>query len=138
MIESDKILEKLNAVSKDTLMGHLSIEYIEVGDHFLVARMPVNNTTRQPMGILHGGAALALSESVGSALSAISIDLLHFDVKGMEINANHIRSVKDGYVTAYAKFLHKGKLTHIVEIKVLNQHSKLVTICRLTNVIIEK
>lgn len=94
MINKKDKLQLLNKISIDTLMEHLGITYTEVGEDYLVAEMPVTSKHYQPMRILHGGASLALAESVGSALSVINVDLDRYDVKGMEINANHIRSIK--------------------------------------------
>ncbi len=138
MINKEEKLQVLNKISTDTLMEHLGITYTEVGEDYLVAEMPVTSKHYQPMRILHGGATLALAESVGSALSVINVDLDSFDVKGMEINANHIRSIKNGILRAKAKFIHKGRTSHIVEINVLNEKDKLISICRLTNVVLKK
>ncbi|MDQ2177261.1 PaaI family thioesterase [Marinifilum sp. D714] len=138
MIKNTEALESLNKMCSETLMEHLGITYTEVGEDYLVAEMEVTSNHWQPMKILHGGATLALAESVGSALSVIHTDLKNYDVKGMEINANHIRSLRKGKITAKAKFVHKGKMTHIVEVNVLNEKEKLVSICRITNVIIKK
>ena len=118
MINKEEKLLHLNKICSDTLMEHLGIKYTEVGEDYLVAEMPVTSKHYQPMRILHGGATLALAESVGSALSVIHVDLDRFDVKGMEINANHIRSIKKGTLKAKAKFIHKGRTSHIVEINI--------------------
>ncbi len=131
-------LDALNKMCSDTLMEHLGIIYTEVGQNYLVAEMPVTSKHWQPMRILHGGATLALAESVGSALSVIKTDMEQYDVKGMEINANHIRSIKTGTITAKAHFIHKGSLTHIVEVNILNEQGKLISVCRITNVILKK
>ncbi|WP_421919970.1 PaaI family thioesterase [Marinifilum sp.] len=138
MIKNTEALATLNQMCSETLMEHLGIKYTEMGDDYLVAEMEVTSNHWQPMKILHGGATLALAESVGSALSVIHTDLKSYDVKGMEINANHIRSLRKGKITAKAKFVHKGRMTHIVEVNVVNEQEKLVSICRITNVIINK
>ncbi len=138
MINKEEKLQLLNKISSDTLMEHLGITYTEVGEDYLVAEMPVTSKHYQPMRILHGGATLALAESVGSALSVINVDLDLYDVKGMEINANHIRSIKNGTLIAKAKFIHKGRTSHIVEINIVNEKDKLISICRLTNVVLKK
>lgn len=138
MINKEEKLQLLNKISSDTLMEHLGITYTEVGEDYIVAEMPVTSKHYQPMRILHGGATLALAESVGSALSVINVDLDIYDVKGMEINANHIRSIKNGTLIAKAKFIHKGRTSHIVEINILNEKDKLISICRLTNVVLKK
>lgn len=138
MINRDEKLRFLNEISSDTLMEHLGIKYTEVGDDYLVAEMPVSSKHYQPMRVLHGGATLALAESTGSALSVLHVDLDLYDVKGMEINANHISSVKKGILRAKAKFVHKGKTSHVIEIKILNEENKLISICRLTNVLLKR
>jgi len=138
MINKDEKLILLNRISSDTLMEHLGITYTEIGEDYLLAEMPVTSKHYQPMRILHGGASVALAESTGSALSVIHTDLERFDVKGMEINANHIRSVKKGTLIAKARFIHKGRTSHIVEISISDEQDKLISICRLTNVILKK
>ncbi|MDE5420299.1 hotdog fold thioesterase [Labilibaculum sp. DW002] len=138
MINEIDTLDILNKMCEDTLMEHLGIVYTEVGEDYLVAEMPVTSKHYQPMRILHGGASLALAESVGSALSVIKTDLTKYDVKGMEINANHIRSIRQGTVTAKARFIHKGSMTHVVEVNVMNEQEKLISVCRITNVILKK
>jgi uncharacterized protein (TIGR00369 family) len=138
MIDNTEALANLNKMCSETLMEHLGIIYTEAGNDYLVAEMEVTSNHWQPMKILHGGATLALAESVGSALSVIHTDLKNYDVKGMEINANHVRSLRKGKITAKAQFIHKGKMTHIVEVNVLNEQNKLVSVCRITNVIIKK
>ena len=138
MINEIDTLDILNKMCEDTLMEHLGIVYTEVGEDYLIAKMPVTSKHWQPMKILHGGASLALAESVGSALSIIKTDLTKYDVKGMEINANHIRSIRQGTVTAKARFIHKGSMTHVVEVNVMNEQEKLISVCRITNVILKK
>jgi len=138
MINKEEKLLHLNKICSDTLMEHLGIQYTEIGEDYLVAEMPVTSKHYQPLRILHGGATLALAESVGSALSVIHVDLDRFDVKGMEINANHIRSIKKGTLKAKAKFIHKGRTSHIVEINICNEQDKLISVCRLTNVVLKK
>ncbi|MDM8159827.1 PaaI family thioesterase [Labilibaculum sp. K2S] len=138
MINEIDTLDVLNKMCSDTLMEHLGITYTEVGENYLVAEMPVTPNHWQPMKILHGGATLALAESVGSALSVIKTDIKKYEVKGMEINANHIRSIRTGTVTAKAHFIHKGSMTHIVEVNILNEQEKLISVCRITNIILKK
>ena len=118
-------------------MEHLNIVYTEIGEDYLCARMPVNETTWQPMKILHGGATMALVESVGSALSLVLLEDSGYTAKGMEINANHILSVQDGFVYAKAKVIHKGIRSHVIEIIVTNEQDKLVCVSRLTNMIVK-
>lgn len=130
-------VDELNAICPGTLMEHLHIVYTEIGEDYLCASMPVNHTTWQPMQILHGGASLALAESVGSALSVALLKDTGFTAKGMEINANHVRSVKSGMIYATAKIIHQGRQSHIIEITIKNEQEKLVTVCRLTNIILK-
>ena len=118
-LTKETVIAKANAACKDTLMETLNIEIVDYGHDFLVARMPVNSKVYQPDGILHGGATVALAESVGSFASHVFIDTEKFFVRGIEITANHLKSVKDGYVYARATFLHKGKTTQLLNIKVI-------------------
>ncbi len=138
MSEKLAILEMFNKRCENTLMETLEIEYINYGDDFLVAQMPVNSKVHQPMGILHGGATAALAESVGSAASAFFIDNDKYIIKGIELSINHIKSIKEGLVTATAKIIHKGRTTHLWEVRVVNEDGKLISICKLTNIILEK
>jgi uncharacterized protein (TIGR00369 family) len=130
-------IEELNSLCPGTLMEHLNIVYTEIGEDYLCASMPVNETTWQPMKILHGGATMALIESVGSALSLVLLDDSGYTAKGMEINANHILSVKEGLVFAKAKILHKGIRSHVIEIIVTDEQDKIVCVSRLTNMIVK-
>lgn len=130
-------LKKANATSKDTLMETLSIVYTDIGDDYVEATMPVNSIVHQPFGLLHGGANVALAESVGSLGSFMTLNNPSLGVVGIEINANHIRSTRSGMVTARAKLVHKGRTTHIWEIKIYDDNEQLLCICRLTNLILE-
>lgn len=131
-------LEELNAINKNTLMETLDITYTEIGDDFLVATMPVNSRVHQPMGLLHGGATVALAESVGSAASYYFLDHEKHEVRGLEINANHVRSVREGIVKATARILHKGRTIVLWEIKIEDEKQRLVSVCKLTCIILEK
>lgn len=133
-----EILQNLNAVSKNTMMETLEIQYTDVGDDFLEATMPVNKRVHQPMGLLHGGASVALAESVGSTASHLFVDNEKFEVRGIEISANHLKSKKEGIVTATARVIHKGKTTHLWEIRVVDEEGKLISLCKLTNIILPK
>ncbi|PIE99789.1 MAG: thioesterase [Maribacter sp.] len=130
----DKILKVCNESSKNTLMQTLDIEYIEVGENFLVGKMPVTPRVHQPDGVLHGGAMVALAESVGSMASYIFLDAQKFFVRGIEISANHIKSVASGEVFAKATILHKGRTTQLWDIKITNAEDQLVSICKLTTI----
>ncbi len=137
-MQSESTLEKLNAINKNTLMETLEITYTEVGDDFLVATMPVNSRVHQPMGLLHGGASVALAESVGSAASYYFLDHEKQEVRGLEINANHVRSIREGTVKATARMLHKGRTTLLWEIKIEDEEGRLISICKLTCIILTK
>ena len=137
-MNENQVLHKLNQLNKDTLMETLDINYTEVGPDYLVATMPVNKRVHQPMGLLHGGATAALAESVGSAASLHFIDPSAGEVRGIEITANHVRSVKDGMVKAIAKILHKGRTTLLWEIRSEDEEGRLVSLCKLTCLILQK
>ncbi len=131
-MKKEEILSLLNARNHATLMETFSIEYVDVGDDFLTAKMPVNATVHQPDGVLHGGAMVALAESVGSAAAALRINPQEMMVRGIEIAANHVRSVRSGYVWATAKALHAGKTTQLWDIKITNEDHQLISSCKLT------
>ena len=123
---------------KNTLAEHLDMQFIELGDNYLKATMPVNTTTQQPYGLLHGGASVALAETVGSFGSALIIDREKFICVGLDINANHLRGVKTGLVTAVGTPIHIGNTTHVWEIKIFDEQEKLTCISRLTVAILNK
>lgn len=137
-MDRDKILEFCNTFSKNTLMETLSIEYIDAGIDFLTAKMPVNSSVHQPMGLLHGGASVALAESVGSAASHFFIDAKTQEVRGIEISANHLKSIKEGVVFGTARIIHQGKSIHLWEIKITDEAGNLISLCKLTNMILDK
>ncbi len=134
----EKILQVCNDICKGTLMETLEIEYIDVGENYLVARMPVNARVFQPDGVLHGGATVALAESVGSAASYVFLDAKEFFVRGIEISANHLRSVRDGYVYARATIVHKGRTTQLWNIRISDGEDRLVSQCKLTTIALPK
>lgn len=123
---------------KNTMREFLDIQFIEIGADFLKATMPVNTKTHQPYGLLHGGASATLAETVGSVASALVINTEKQLCVGLEINANHIRSVKSGIVTATAKPLHLGATTHVWDIKITDENEKLICVSRLTVAILNK
>ena len=125
-------LEKLQGMSKGTMGEHLGILFSEIGENYLKATMPVDHRTKQPYGLLHGGASVALAETLGSVASALVIDTGKSLCVGLEINANHIRSVRDGLVTGTATPIHLGSSTHVWEIKIHDEKGKLVCVSRLT------
>lgn len=130
-------LEKLQSMSKGTMGEYLGILFSEIGDNYLKATMPVDHRTKQPYGLLHGGASVALAETLGSVASALVIDPQKSLCVGLDINANHIRSVKDGLVTGTATPIHLGSSTHVWEIKIHDDKEKLVCISRLTVAILK-
>ena len=133
-----KILKVCNGTSKDTLMETLDIEYVDVGENFLVARMPVTKKVYQPDGVLHGGATVALAESVGSMASYIFLDPNKFFVRGIEIGANHVKGIREGFVYAKASILHKGRTTQLWEIRITNEQGDLISNCKLTTIALPK
>ncbi len=122
--------------SKNTLVEHLGIEFVEIGDDFIKAKMPVDKRTHQPMGLLHGGAHVVLAETLGSTAANLCLDITKEYALGLDINSNHIKSVKDGFVFGIAKPIHVGAKTQIWEIKITNEKNQLVNISRLTMIVL--
>jgi len=138
IFDKEKFISLCNQWSKNTLMETLSIEYIDAGEDFLIAKMPVNSRVHQPMGLLHGGASVALAESVGSAASLLLINPEKQEVRGIEISANHVKSKKEGIIFGTARIVHQGKSIHLWEIKITDEQDKLISICKLTNMILPR
>ncbi|MFV8464905.1 PaaI family thioesterase [Flavobacterium sp. LB1P62] len=136
--DKEKILQYCNQISKNTLMQTLNIEYTDAGEDYLVATMPVNPSVHQPMGLLHGGASVALAESVGSAASMLYINSEHSEVRGIEISANHLKAKRDGIVMATARIVHKGRSIHLWEIRITDEKDNLISLCKLTNMVLPK
>jgi 1,4-dihydroxy-2-naphthoyl-CoA hydrolase len=134
--DKDAVLKICNKMCQNTLMQTLQIEYIDAGPDFLTAKMPVNPAVHQPMGLLHGGATVALAESVGSAASIMFIDRENEEVRGIEISANHLKSKREGEVFATAKMIHKGRTIHLWEIRIVDEQDQLISICKLTNIVL--
>ncbi|HEV2830733.1 MAG TPA: hotdog fold thioesterase [Hanamia sp.] len=132
----DISVDKISQYGKNTMSEFVGLKWVEIGDDFLKLSMPVNDTTRQPYGFLHGGASCVLAETIGSIGSALVIDMEKYYCVGLEINANHLRSVSDGVVTATAKPLHLGKSTHVCDIKIHDDKERLFCVSRLTVAII--
>ncbi len=133
MNESTSAVDKINQFNKNTLMESLGIECIELGKDFVVATMPVDYRTHQPMGLLHGGASAALIETIGSMGSAAFVDLTKFAPVGLEINANHVAGVKSGMVRGEGKLIHAGKRTHVWQVDIKDDATnKLICTGRLT------
>lgn len=129
-------LDKLNQMNPNTLLETLDIRFTDVGDGFVEAKMPVTSKVHQPYGILHGGASIALAETVGSVLSAISIDPKTHKAVGMQMTANHLRPKREGEVTARAEFVKKGRTVHLVKIEIRDEEENLVCYCHLTTSIV--
>lgn len=136
--KKDLKLEDIVSLGKNSMGDHIGIEVIELGDDFIKARMPVDNRTKQPYGLLHGGASAVLAETLGSIGSALVVDHSKFYCVGIEINANHIRSAKEGFVTGITTPLHLGRQTHVWDIKIYNEENKLVCVSRLTVAIVPR
>jgi len=136
--DKEKMLNLCNEWSKNTLMETLDIVYTDAGEDFLVATMPVNSRVHQPIGLLHGGASVALAESVGSAASLMFINPEKQEVRGIEISANHLKSKREGIVTATAKIIHKGASIHLWEIRIVDENHKLISLCKLTNMVLPR
>jgi 1,4-dihydroxy-2-naphthoyl-CoA hydrolase len=131
-------VESLQQFSPNTMAEHLGIEWVEIGDDYIKARMPVDHRTKQPYGLLHGGASCVLAESVGSIASALVVDHTKLACVGLEINANHVRSAREGHVTGIAKPLHLGLNTHVWDIRIYDDLQKLVCVSRLTVAIVPR
>jgi 1,4-dihydroxy-2-naphthoyl-CoA hydrolase len=123
---------QLNERGNHSMSDFLGIQFTEIGDNFIKASMPVTNKTKQPIGIVHGGANVVLAETLASTAANCVIDIEHFYCVGLEINANHIRSVREGYVTATTTPLHLGKSTQVWEIKIIDEAGKLTCVSRMT------
>ena len=134
----DISLDQLNENAQNTMGPYLGMEFTEIGPDYLRAMMPVDHRTVQPYGLLHGGASAALAETVGSVASALIIDPAKQICVGLEINANHLRGVREGYVHAIAKPLHIGSTTHVWDIRITDDEHKLVCVSRLTVAILAK
>lgn len=135
---NEEILAGCNKMCQNTLMETLRIEFIEVGDDFIIARMPVTPRVHQPDGVLHGGASVALAESVGSAGAYFFLNSDEIVIRGIEIAANHVKSVRDGYVYAHATIVHKGRTTQLWQIKITNEAGELVSLVKLTTLTLPK
>lgn len=137
-MDKQKTLTTLNSLNKNTLMETLEIEFVDVGDDFVTAKMPVTARVYQPYGILHGGATAALAETVGSCASALFVDTKTKIIKGIELSINHLKSKKEGVIFGIAKPIHKGRTTHLWEVRIVDEEENLISICKLTNIILDK
>lgn len=130
-------LEQINQ-NQHCMVGHLGIEMTELGVDYLVGRMPVDRRTHQPFGLLHGGASVTLAETLGSMGAMLTLDPARFQIVGLEINANHVRGVREGWVIGTARPLHRGRTTQLWEIKIVDEAGKLVCVSRITLAVLEK
>lgn len=131
-------LEKINKWRQHTMVEHLGIELTELGPDYLCGKMPVDHRTHQPMGLLHGGASVALAETLGSIAAQLQVDQSKYACVGLEINANHVKGVRSGFVYGKASALHIGRSTQLWEIRITNEAGELVCISRITMAVIEK
>ena len=136
--KNDLSIDDLLHFGKGTMGEHIGIEWVELGDDYLKARMPVDDRTRQPYGLLHGGASVALAETLGSVAASLVIDHTKYYCVGIEINANHVRGVREGYVTGTTTPLHIGSATHVWDIRITNEKQQLICISRLTVAILRR
>jgi|TARA_B110000967_G_C18569657_1_gene404202 uncharacterized protein (TIGR00369 family) len=130
----EQLLAACNAICKNTLMETLEIEFIDLTEDVLTARMPVTSKVHQPDGVLHGGASVALAESIGSAAAIVFLGQENSTIRGLEISANHIKSISDGFVYAKATALHRGKTTQLWQIRIENEAAELISLVKLTTI----
>lgn len=129
-------LDKLNQMNSNTLMETLEIKFTDLGEGFMEAQMPVSSKVHQPYGILHGGASIALAETVGSVLSVVSIDNQKFKSVGMQMTANHLKPKREGSLRARAEFVRKGRTVHLIKIEIFDETNELISYCHLTTSIV--
>ena len=132
------VLKKANAACKGNLMETLDIEFIEATEDCIIAKMPVSPKVYQPDGVLHGGATLALAETVGSFAAHVYLDTDSYFIRGIDISAQHVKSVKQGFIYASAECIHKGRTTQVFSVRVTNEKEELVTLCKLTTITLPK
>lgn len=133
----NEYLQQLTEICRNTLVDNLGMEFIAAGEGWLEAKMPIDRRTCRPDGALHGGANMALAETVGGALSSMSVPVeQRFHVFGIEVNGNHMKQAKGSYVIARGEFIHQGKRTHVVQVEIRDEYGALVTVNRVTNMII--
>ncbi|MFZ9718943.1 MAG: hotdog fold thioesterase [Chitinophagaceae bacterium] len=136
--KKDLQLSDFATLGKDTMGEFIGIEWVELGDRFLKARMPVNERTKQPYGLLHGGASCVLAETLGSVASALVVDASSSICVGLEINANHIRSAREGFVIGTCTPIHLGASTHVWDIRIHDENEKLICVSRLTVAVLKR
>ncbi|MBN2486749.1 MAG: PaaI family thioesterase [Bacteroidales bacterium] len=131
-------IRQINEICKNTFISHLEIEFLDYGKDYVLASMPVNEKKHQPNSILHGGASLALAETVAGAGSMLLIDNENFDVLGLQVTGNHLAAIRKGVVYARAEIVHQGQSTHVWDVKITDEQGKLISVARVTNIIKEK
>ncbi|MBN1116426.1 MAG: hotdog fold thioesterase [Bacteroidales bacterium] len=131
-------IEQINKICRNTFISHLEIEFLDFGEDFVLAKMPVNQKKFQPIGVLHGGASLALAETVAGAGSMLIVDNNKYNVFGLQVNGNHVATVSSGEVFARAEIIHKGQSTHVWDVKITDSQDKLISVSRVTNILKEK
>ena len=138
LVNYSELLKEINKMSSNTLMETLDIVFTEIGENYVICKMPVNSSVHQPAGILHGGATAALVETVGSFASRYFIKDKDLAIRGVEITTNHVRSISEGFVYAKASNIHMGRTMQIWEVRVTDQSEKLISIGKLTTLAIKK
>ena len=131
-------IDDLNEMQKGNMGEHLSIEFIDIGEDYIVAKMPVDHRTTQPFGLLHGGASVVLAETLGSVAAHFTVDSKKQFCVGLDINANHIKSAKQGYVFGVTTPVHIGKQTQVWQIRIEDENKRLICISRITMAILDK
>jgi len=131
-------VKELNELCKNTLIDNLGIEFTEIGENFIKAKMPVDKRTLQPMGVLHGGASLAMAETIAGAGSLALVDVTKYNIVGFQVNANHVGTISQGFVYAHATLSHNGTRTHIWDIVITAEDGRKISLCRVTNMLLEK
>lgn len=131
-------IDLINEICKDTFIGHLEIKFVEYGADYMIATMPVNSKKHQPMGVLHGGASLALAETVAGAASMLLVDEKKQYVLGLQVTGNHLATLSEGILTAKAEIVHHGQSTHVWDVNIKDQTEKLISVVRVTNIVKER
>ncbi len=137
-MHNEQLLEKCRQMFKNTLMETLDIEIVEITDEYVLGKMPVTPKVHQPDGVLHGGASVAFAETIGSMASFLLNNSTDFVIRGIEISANHIKSIKEGFVFAKASAIHKGRTTQLWEIKITDEEDNLISLVKLTTISLPK
>lgn len=138
MFDPSVTVEILNKMGRGTMLEHIGIEFTEIGEDYIKAKMPVDHRTHQPYGLLHGGASLTLAETLGSVAAHVAVNNPDYYTVGQEINANHLGSVRSGFIYGITKPVHIGKRSHVWSIEITNEEGKLICISRITIAVIEK